>query len=527
MDIDGVESATHLLHRLTSYEPSRGWDDVQDDPRLLRDFVSNDMGRWPLPTKRYDSTLPRTRLPRELPVTTLPALAVLAGARDGTGTGTAAGLDLAGLSRILHLSAGVVRTAKREWGDFLFRAAGSAGGRFPLELYVAIPDGFDDLPSGVHWYDPVEHALVQVGSAPRGSGLSVRGSTAAGVGVGAGAGAVTVIVTGIPWRTGWRYRERGFRHVYWDAGTMLSQLLALGDSAGFGPRLYTRFLDGGVSALVGADQVHEWPVALVTLGDGAPAIYAAGPAVPGEVDSAPLEFPLVTAAQRAGDMDELGEAWASGAAVEISSSVPASVDEVIAKRGSQRRMDSSRGLPLETLRTCMAVALRGISVEHWVAVHDVAGLDSGIYRWPESGEPGEPVRVGSGSRSRSQAEMRAELHRVCLGQDLARDAAFVVIAATDVSGLSDREYREAQLAAGIVEGRIHLAAYALGAGATGMTFYDNEIRELIGGQGQGVGNVPSDGLIFTCVGVPGNTSKPGGLPGSPTAIRTVSPRKSQ
>ena len=100
--------------------------------------------------------------------------------------------------------------------------------------------------------------------------------------------------------------------------------------------------------------------------------------------------------------------------MEISSSVPASLDEVIAKRGSQRRMDPSRGLPLETLRTCMAVALRGISVDHWLAVHDVAGLAPGICRWPESGEP-----VSSGS----QAEMRAELYRVCLDQDLARDAA--------------------------------------------------------------------------------------------------------
>ena len=87
---------------------------------------------------------------------------------------------------------------------------------------------------------------------------------------------------------------------------MLSQLLALADSAGFGPRLYTRFPDGGVSALVGADQVQEWPVALVTLGDGAPAIDVTEPAVVGDVGPAPVEFPLVTAAQRAGDMDRLG-----------------------------------------------------------------------------------------------------------------------------------------------------------------------------------------------------------------------------
>ena len=36
------------------------------------------------------------------------------------------------------------------------------------------------------------------------------------------------------------------------------------------------------------------------------------------------------------------------------------------------------------------------------------------------------------------------------------------MAAVDVGRLDDRGYREAQLDAGIVEGRLHLAAYAQG-----------------------------------------------------------------
>jgi SagB-type dehydrogenase family enzyme len=517
MNIDGVETATQTLHRLTSYDPEHDWDEVKDDPRLLRDFVSNDVDRRPLFTKRYGHGLPRTPLPRDLPVTATSALEVLA----GTVRPDPVPLDPAGLGRLLHLSAGVVRESKRESWTFLYRAAGSAGGRFPLELYVAVPDGaaaadgLADLPPGVHWYDPVEHALVQVGPPPGNAGPEPA--------------APTVIVTGVPWRTGWRYRERGFRHVYWDAGTMLSQLLALADSGGLAPRLHTRFPDAGVASLVGADQVHEWPVALVTLGDGVPAIDVAVPAAAGEVDTAPLEFPLVTAAQRAGDMDRLAEPWQPGAAVDVDVAAvaaaavagpggqPPSLDEVIGRRGSQRRMDAERGLPLDTLRTCMTLALRGIDVGHWIAVHDVAGLAPGIYPWPDLDKP---------IRTDGRAEMRAELYRVCLEQSLGRDAAFVVMAATDVSRLSDREYREAQLAAGIVEGRLHLAAYALGAGATGMTFLDSEIPALLGAaQGSDTGPEPLDGLIFTCVGVPANTSRPGGSPGTPTRIRAVAPRE--
>ncbi len=222
-----METATQTLHRLTSYEPGREWTDPIDDPRVRKDFVPNDAGRLPYFYKRYAPGLPTLALPRDLPATSAPALDVLSGAAEVP----PGALDLAALARVLFLSAGVVRTLERPAYTHLFRAAGSAGGRFPLELYVAVPEGASGLPAGVHWYDPVAHALVQVGPAPRGGEDR----------------AVTVAVTGVPWRTGWRYRERGYRHVYWDAGTMLSQLLALADSAGLAPRLYTRFPDAAVA----------------------------------------------------------------------------------------------------------------------------------------------------------------------------------------------------------------------------------------------------------------------------------------
>ena len=94
-----------------------------------------------------------------------------------------------------------------------------------------------------------------------------------------------------------------------------------------------------------------------------------------------------------------------------------------------------------------------------------------------------------------------------------------MIGAVDVGSLDDRAYREAQLAAGLVEGRLHLLAYALGASASGMTFDDSDgARTLVG--------EPLDGLLFTCVGVPEYASTAGGPPGSPTDIRMITPRTS-
>jgi len=475
-----VETATQALHRLTSYEPGREWDQPIDDPRVLQDLSTNDVERLPWFYKRYEGSLPRIELPRELPATTAPAVAVLAGIADVA----PAELELAQLSRLLHLSYGVVRMVERPYATWLFRAAGSAGARSPLELYVAAPEG-SALPAGVHWYHPEDHALVLVGPAPRGD-------------------APAIVVTGVPWRTGWRYRERGYRHTYWDAGTMLSQLLAAAGSAGLTASLYSRFPDRAVSQLVGADGVDEWPVAVVSLGEGDPALEAGGPAATGAVDADPVEFPLATEAQRAGDLDVLGEPWFPGDPVDVQEKGTAPVERVVLARSSQRRMDAGSSLSRRVAVSILDAALRGVTLPHFVVVNAVDGTEPGVHRWPDLCAP---VRAG---------ELRKELYRICLDQGLPRDAAFVVIGTADVGELDEREYREAQLAAGLVEGRLHLAAYALGAGASGMTFLDSEIADFLG--------EPLDALLFTCVGVPEYRPKAGGLPGAPVEFRQVTPR---
>jgi SagB-type dehydrogenase family enzyme len=480
---DDVETPTQTLHRITSYaefDEDRVWQPPVDDPRVVTSFEPNDIEHLPWFYKRYPEGLPTTALPRDLPRTSAPAVDVLAGAAQPAD----AKLDLAQLARILHLCSGVVRTSQRRYGAHLFRAAGSAGGRFPLEVYVAVPEG-GELPAGVHWYHPQDHALVTIAPPPS-------------------AAAPTMVVTGVPWRTGWRYRERGYRHIHWDAGTMLSQALAAAASAGVPTRLFSRFPDASVTALVGADGVDEWPVALVAFGPGDPAIAPAGEAAHGEVDAAPLRFPLVTSAQRAGDRDELGQPWPAGGPIRPAAQSTRTVDDVVLARGSQRLMDPNATLPADVLLSATAVAMRGIDVGHWVAVHGVDGVTSGLYRLPDLDQP---VRAGN---------LREELYRFCMDQGLGRDAAFVVVSATDITQLDDRAYREAQLAAGLVEGRLHLAAYGLGATASGMTFVDGLVPELLG--------EPLAGLLVTCVGVGEYTSRAGGAPGAPTEVGMVTPR---
>jgi hypothetical protein len=467
-------------HELTSYEPERDWTEPVSDPRLVRDFEPNVRATFPAHCKAYPADLPFVALPSTWPAGRGTATTLLAGAPPPP-----APADLAALARVLHLSAGVVRLAERTDGRlYRFRAAGSAGGQFPFELYVAAR-GVADLRDGVHWFDPLRHGLVQIGPAPAGD-------------------ATTIVITGVPWRTGWRYAERGFRHLYWDAGAVLAQTTAVADDAGLAPRLRTAFPDAAMTRLVGADGLHEFPLATVTFGDGAPAIEPTADAITGDVDrQRPLEFPLVTAAQRAGDGDRLGDPWPPGPPLAGPPPASAPLDDVVLLRTSTRRMDPARAVPGDAAAWSLQAALRGSFVPHFLAVHAVGGMVPGVYRWPELAAP---VRAG---------DVREELYRVCLDQELARDAAFVLIAAADLTGIDDRGYRDVQLDAGLVSGRLHLAAFALGMGATGMTFLDSEVPDLIGAQ--------LAGLLFTCVGVPGYRHRSGGPPRAPITTRPLKP----
>src|SRR3954465_13346315 len=173
-----------LYHRLSSMTPSRRWDQPVDDPRVLQDFVPTDWNRWPPQIKLYPGGLLTTPLPRDLPAVPVAATSVLA----GTPVVARAVLDLATLGRILYLAAGVVRVLRHRKLPMLTRAAGSAGRRFPppgdvsapggggprlpLGVYVAAR-GVSGLADGVHWYDPVEHALRQVGPPAADGGTTV------------------------------------------------------------------------------------------------------------------------------------------------------------------------------------------------------------------------------------------------------------------------------------------------------------------------------------------------------------------
>jgi hypothetical protein len=255
------------------------------------------------------------------------------------------------------------------------------------------------------------------------------------------------VLTGIPWRTTWKYRERGYRHLFWDAGAIVANLLAVAAAAGWDARVLLGFVDGEVSALLGIGQPEEYPLALVTV--AAPVVAQATGSPPLEpisprtrpLSRSPRSYPLGAAAQRAGELSsaEAVSAWRSKAsrlpaqpatrslaAGEAGQARAASdtIETVILRRGSTRRF-ARQSIPRGALGWAMAAASRAVPgdfvpphatlLEHLLAVHAVEGLTSGAYRWHE----------GEFRLLRAGAE-RGRTRSLCLGQDLGGDAAATV-----------------------------------------------------------------------------------------------------
>jgi nitroreductase len=81
-----------------------------------------------------------------------------------------------------------------------------------------------------------------------------------------------------------------------------------------------------------------------------------------------------------------------------------------------------------------------------------------------------------------EGDFRQHAGMLALGQDLAADASVDIFFLCDLplvlERFGNRGYRAAQLEAGIFGGRIYLAAYGQGFGATGLTFFDDDVIEF-------------------------------------------------
>ena len=459
----------------------------------------------PFPFKIY-ADLEAIPLPRDFGVVATDTCTALA-ARD---TAPATRFDLTALAAVLYYAAGVTKKKTYPGGaEVLFRAAASTGALYQTEVYVAA-GAIDGLEPGLYHFCPGDFSLRRLRVGDIRDALADAASSES-----IGKRAATIVLSAIYWRNTWKYQARGFRHLFWDSGTMLANLDATADALGLAPMTFTGFVDAAVNRIVGLDPTREGALALVALGP------ETSRAVAGRIDplahrtvplsSSEVDYPLLREAYEASSLASPADvpAWRrrpapaprrpQGELRRLSAARAGcgrSLGDTIQRRGSTRDFSHEPISEIE-LATTLWYATRwpGIDVSHglvdlYLIVNAVDDVAPGAYcYWP--GEHAlETIRAGA---------FRDRASWLTLEQALGGDAAATIFFLAPLDAVlavyGDRGYRLVNLEAGWIGGRAYLAAYAQGFGASGLTFYDAHVVDFFRPHAEG-----KDAIFVTALG---------------------------
>jgi SagB-type dehydrogenase family enzyme len=313
-----------------------------------------------------------------------------------------------------------------------------------------------------------------------------------------------LIFSAVFWRSAWKYRGRSYRYCFWDNGTIVANLLAAATAAGVPVRILMGFVDAQVNYLLGLDGHREASTCLALLGqpvdlhslvetDQVPPLSA-------EIELSSrgeIDYPEIARLHTASALTTMEEvvAWRRSLTpkpapsagphsplhpLEPALAAQSTLGDVIRQRGSTRRF-AREPMSFSQLSAILAHTTTGVPVDFlgtgstslldiYLIVNDVADLPSGSYVF---------VPQEQALKRLSAGDFREEAGHLCFEQALGADASVVVFFMADLERVlqrfGNRGYRAVQLEAGILGGKIYLCAGALGLGASGLTFYDDDV----------------------------------------------------
>jgi SagB-type dehydrogenase family enzyme len=151
-------------------------------------------------------------------------------------------LTIAELSQLLWAAQGITEP----WGG---RTAPSAGALYPLELYVVVGT-VTGLDAGVYRYRPANHELEKTKDGDVRAELADAALSQGFI----GDAAIDLVFFGIFNRTTVKYRERGIRYVYMEAGHAAQNVYLQAESLDLGTVTIGAFDDSVVQQIVGVQE---------------------------------------------------------------------------------------------------------------------------------------------------------------------------------------------------------------------------------------------------------------------------------
>ena len=464
---------------------------IRNNPHFL------DWANRPQPFKIYPKIEPFP-LPRDVTQTGVAALSAISEPVPSSRADSVP--DLHDLARILYFSAGITKQRARPTGAIYFRAAACTGALYEIELYVVTGD-LPALDAGVYHFNPADISLRLLRKGDFRGNLAQATAMEPAV----AHAPATIICTGTYWRNAWKYQARTYRHFGWDNGTLLANMLAVSAASGLPAEIVLGFVDSDVNRLLDLDTRREVSLCLVPIGresEGSLPALREAPAL--GLENIPLserevEYPAMLEMHDASSLESEEEAaqWSGKQQVFVSSG-PAGegvqlelprdeeqpkdpIEQVILRRGSTRMFDETASITLAQLSMILDHATRGLPADFlkppgaqfndlYLIVHSVQGLRPGAYFFRREQNTLELLKAG---------EFRAEAHHLGLEQELPANACvdifFLVELKRILEQYGNRGYRAVQLEAGAIGGKMYLAAYAQHLGATGLTFFDDDV----------------------------------------------------
>ncbi len=425
------------------------------------------------------------------------------------------------ISRILGCSYGLTAKIATMGSPLYLRSAPSAGGLYPAEVYL-ISRGTEFLPAGLYSYQGQSHSLLLFWESDVWTHLQsacfwnpVLENTD-----------IALVTSAIFYRSAWRYEDRAYRRIFLDTGHLLGNIELSASINDYRAHLIGGFNDSQMNELLYLDSEKESVMTVIALADllnirqNLPPSTTALPSATTTLYPKIAEGELLSSLQRATiiDADEKIEAAVTPSNWEDKYNFPfclkvsvtsrpvnwgedlIDLESTMLKRRSTRAY-SGASLSLDELRALLHFTYQPQDyagqnldpnpdyfaldlLETFIAVSAVTGLEEGCYYYAPKAQELRQIRFKN---------FQQELHYLCLGQDLGRDAAAVVFHTADLSKAvakyGDRVYRYLHADAGHLGQRLNLAAIHLGLGVSGIGgFFDDQVNEVLG--------IPSDEAVI-------------------------------
>ena len=431
------------------------------------------------------------------------------------------------LSLFLLCSYGLTARIQTMGDPMYLRAAPSAGGLYPAEIYL-VSNGNSLLPAGLYNYQVKDHTLIHFWSSDvwqnvRGACFNHPALAVANF---------ALITTAVFYRSAWRYQDRAYRRIFLDTGHLLGNIELAGSINGFKPYFIGGFVDRQIDELLYLDPELEGAVTVIPCVDidanPNPAIGFFPAGLPSRIN---LEYPELPDGELLKHCHQLTEItkfsqlpanpndinsvqlddkynfpfclkisttvppilWQKRAASDWQSQLPLSgLEDTILKRRSTRAYTGAE-LTIEELKSVLDFTYHPQHysdqnldpnpnyfdlnlIETFIAVSGVRGLEEGCYYYAPKAQELRQIRFKN---------FRQELHYLCLGQELGRDAGAVIFHTADlpmaIQKYGDRAYRYLHLDAGHLGQRLNLAAIRLDLGVSGIAgFFDDRVNEVLG-----------------------------------------------